>query len=45
MNRTTISSYSELNVFKKIRLEGEISSKLPKDLFGIKVYGTRESCQ
>ena len=43
VNHTTISSYSELNIFKKIWLEGEISGKLPKNLFGTKVYSTRES--
>ena len=40
VNHTMISSYFQLNVFKKIWLEG----KLPKDLFGKKVYSTHESC-
>ena len=39
-----ISLYSELKVFKNIWLAGEISSKLPNDLFGAKVYNTLESC-
>ena len=34
---------SELNVFKKICLGGEISNKLTNSLFGINVYKTLES--
>ena len=44
VNHTLISSYSELNVFKKIWFAAEISNKLPKGLFGTKVYNTPESC-
>ena len=35
---------SELNVFKKIWLVGEISNKLPNGLFGTKMYKVLESC-
>ena len=38
VNHTIISIYSELKVFKNIWLAGEISSKLPNDLFSTKVY-------
>ena len=44
VNHISISLYSELKVFKNIRLVGEISNKLPKGLFGTKVYNTLESC-
>ena len=43
VNHTLISSYSELNVFKKIWFVGEISNKLPKGLFGTKVYNTLDN--
>ena len=33
-----------LNVFKKTWVFGEISNKLPNDLFGTNVYKTLESC-
>ena len=36
--------YSVLNVFKKILFFGEISNKLPNDLFGTDVYKTLKSC-
>ena len=38
MNHTIISSYSGLNVFRKIWFVGEISSKLPNGLFGTNVH-------
>ena len=38
VNHSLISSYSELNFFKKTWFVGEISNKLPKGLFGINVY-------
>ena len=44
VNHTLISSYSELNVFKKMWFAGEISNKLPKGLFGTNVNNTLESC-
>ena len=44
VNHSMISLYSELKVFINIWLTGEISSKLPNDLFGTKVYSTCESC-
>ena len=40
VNHSMISLYSELKVFINIWLTGEISSKLPNDLFGTKVYST-----
>ena len=43
VNHTIISSYSELNLFKKIWFAGEISDKVPKGLFGTNVYNTLES--
>ena len=44
VNHAIISSYPELNVFKKVWFVGEISNKRPKGLFGKKVYNTLESC-
>ena len=44
VNHTLISSYSELNVFKKIWFVGEISNKLLNGLFGTNVYSTLEFC-
>ena len=35
---------SELNDFKKLEFVGEISNKLPNDLFGTNVCKIRESC-
>ena len=37
VNHTSISSNSEINVFKKILLFGEISNTLPNGLFGTNV--------
>ena len=44
MNHTSISSYSELNVFKKIWFVGVISNRLPDGLLGTNVYKTLKSC-
>ena len=35
---------SELNVFEKIWFVGELSNKVPNDLFGTNVHKTLESC-
>ena len=43
-NGWLFSSYSELNVFKKILFVGEISNKLPNGLLGTNVYNTLEPC-
>ena len=35
---------SELNIFEKIWFFGEVSNRLPNDLFGANVYKSLESC-
>ena len=43
-NHTSIAWNSELNVFRKIWLFGEIFNRLPNDLLGTNLYKTLESC-
>ena len=43
-NQTSIHENSELNVFVKIKVLGEISNNWPKDLFGTNVCKTLEPC-
>ena len=42
VNHTSIYKNSELNVFKNIKLLGEISNDWPNDLLEINVYKTLE---
>ena len=42
VNHTSINENSESNVFKNIKLSGEISNNWPKDLLGTDVYKTLE---
>ena len=44
VNDTSIYGNSESNVFKNIKLSGEISNNWPKDLLGKNVYKTLEIC-
>ena len=44
VNHTSIYGNSESNVFKNIKLLGEISNNWPKDLLGKNVYKTLEIC-
>ena len=44
VNHTSIYENSELNVFKNIKVLGEISSNRPNKLLGINVYKTLKSC-
>ena len=44
LNHTSIYKSSESNVFKNIKLCGEISNNWPNDLLGINVYKSHESC-
>ena len=40
VNHESINKNSELNVFKIINYDGEVSSSCPNDLFGINVKST-----
>ena len=44
VNHTLIAWNSQLNVFKKIWVFGEISNRLPNGLFETNVYKTLVSC-
>ena len=45
VNHTSMYEDSEINVFKKEKLVGSISNKLPNGLFGTSMYKTYESCR
>ena len=44
VNYTSKNGNPELNIFKNIKLLGEISSNSPNDLLGTNTYMTLESC-
>ena len=44
VNHTSINENSELQVFKNIKVLGEISNNWPKNLFRMNKYKTIESC-
>ena len=44
VNDISLHENSELKVFKKLKIFGEIFSNWPNDLLGTKVYKTLEFC-
>ena len=44
VNHTSIHENSESNIFKNIKVSGEILNNWPNNLLGAKVHKTLESC-